>query len=783
VFRFGIFAVLYHAINNRYLVSLYARPIGFSFSCAKRVHARSYMLRSFIALIVLAFLLALSGCSSSLHLSGPVVVNVTDPFSEIQVGAAPITLMATVTNDANNRGVEWQLSVANTSCSPGCGTLVPVAQSPGSAAIYTPPATAPLNTNATITARSMLDRTQVFVFNFAIIPGISVSITNKFSTIVASGSVVTVTAQVQNDLSSGGVSWTLTAGGSSCSPACGTLVPSMSTPVLSAAYTPPPTVPAGANANPTITATSVTKSSASDSFSFQIVSANALLKGSYTFLVRGYDLTGSPMALAGSFTADGNGSITGGRLDTNNNGGITTVPGPTTGTYTVSLSFNSVPHVSVALTSATVPGTSDFPGFSFVLSSEGKRGRIIELDGFGFINVGTIQLQDSAALTAANPAGTYVFGLNSDAPVGGRTVAAGQLILTSTGVTGGLLDESKAADATPRYAANPLAASSATTPDASGRGTLTLKVNANGTTPASSRNFVYYLVDSSQLNLLEVDPVPDFGTVHAGVARVQKALTASSVNTTSVFQLTGMDAVPGTPNGIGPDIIIGSINITGGNSFQITFDTNDLGNLKVTVSGPGTVTFDPVTGRGQLSASSGFQSGFMNVATFYLDNTGEGFVIDGDISTTDPNTPPDQIVTNNAFSGTLIPASTSGFSAQTLSGNVLYASGASVIPSIPAISAALNFNSSAGTYTAFGDLASLNSQDGNFPNVTFSGAYQLINPGLGHGLITFPQQVFGVFNTQNLAYRASFYLIGPNQFVAMGIQSGVYTGVITGDPQ
>ncbi|HKM67307.1 MAG TPA: hypothetical protein VJX70_09090 [Candidatus Acidoferrum sp.] len=738
------------------------------------------MPRSIVALVVLPFLLALSGCGSSLHTFGPVVVNVTDPFSAIQVGAPPITLTATVTNDTNNEGVVWQLSVANTGCSPACGTLV---TTNAATAIYTPPATAPLNTNATITAISKIARTQVFVFNFSIIPGISVSITNKFSSIVASGSSVTVTAQVENDLSGGGVSWALTAGGSACSPACGTLVPSVATPVLAATYTPPPTLPTGANASPTITATSLTKSSASDSFSFQIVSANALLKGSYTFLVRGYDLTGSPMALAGSFTADGNGAITGGELDSNNNGGITAVPNPITGTYTVDLSFNSVPHASVALTSDTVPGTLDYPGFSFVLSSDGKRGRIIELDGIGFINVGSIQLQDSAALTAANPAGTYVFGLSSDAPVGGRTVAAGQLILASTGVTGGLLDESKAADATPRYVATPLAASSATTPDALGRGTLTLKVNANGATPASSRNFVYYLVDSTQLNLIEVDPVPDFGTVHAGVARVQKTLTGSSVNANSVIQLTGMDAVPGTPNGIGPDIIIGSIAITAGNSFQITFDTNDLGNLKVTVSGPGKVTFDPTTGRGQLSASSGFQSGFMNVATFYLDDSGEGFVIDGDISTTDPNTPPDQIVTNNAFSGTLIRKSTTAFSAQTLSGNVLYASGGTVIPQIPALSAALNINSSAGTYTAFGDLASLNSQDGNAPNVNFSGALQLIDPGLGHGLFTFPQQVFGVFNNQTLSYRASFYLVGPNQFVAMGIQGSVYTGVITGDPQ
>src|SRR5262249_37138817 len=255
-----------------------------------------------------------SGCSSIANTPGP-VVNVPNAFSEIQIGAQPVTLMATVANDSGNKGVNWDLSQANTGCSPGCGTLVPSQQDPHHSAVYTPPSTAPLNLNATITAASRIDHTQGFIFNFAIIPGISVSITNKFAATIAGGSPVTVLAQVNNDLSSGGVTWSLTVGGTACSPACGTLVPSMSMPVLTATYIPPPTVPAGANANPTITATSVTNSSASDNFSFQINSANALLKGNYTLLVRGFDLTGSPMALAGSLAADGNGSITAGELD------------------------------------------------------------------------------------------------------------------------------------------------------------------------------------------------------------------------------------------------------------------------------------------------------------------------------------------------------------------------------------------------------------------------------------------------------------------------------------
>lgn len=834
-------------------------------------------------------------------------------FSQIYASSSPVTLTASVDDDPTSQGVTWTLSLANTACSPGCGTLKKSTSNPRFSIVYTPPAAPPNNTTATITAFSVADDSAVFVFNFTILPAISVSITNKFATQKSADPPVVLNATVSNDLSSAGVTWTLTAGGQPCTAACGTLVAPPS-PTLTATYTPPPTVPSGASVTPTITATSVTDSTKNDSFMFTIVqgivvtitspftqvafgdppltvnasvigdSANAgvtwtllnangqvcsncgtlvaapspsfsatytppttqplgadsnptitatsatnptksdsfsfkisistkAFAGQYTFLLRGFnDLTSVnaasvPMAMAGSVTLDGLGNVTAGDLDINNSGGITSVSG-LLGNFSPDSSFNGIIRGTINLTNVVFPGTSTpFPlSFKFVLSSDQMRGRIEELDGALFVNAGTIQRQDPTALSAANPAGNYAFGVDSDAPLGGRTVEAGQLILTSNSVTGGLVDESKAGDPTPRYSATPLATGPLMAPDSNGRGTLTLNVAANGTVPASSDQYAYYIVNSGQINLIQIDAAPTFGTVFAGTARVQESLAASSVNMTSVLQLTGMDTVPPATNGQpGPDVIIGVLTIpnpSGGTAqtFTLTFDENDLGNIITGKSTAGAITFDPTTGRGTLAEpGSGFGIGFVDLAVFYLSDVGQGFVIDGDISTCVPVTvcpggePPNNYpITNNAFSGTLIPQATgTQFNNTSLSGNVTFSSGATAIPNIPSVLAGMTFDNTVlpPAYTAKGDLSSLGSQDSNLPDVSFNGTYSVFGDPLGHGLLRLPEQIFGVFTGSNQLDSAFFYLIGPNQGVAIGIQQGSgtqpgpYSSVMFLDPQ
>jgi hypothetical protein len=729
------------------------------------------MRRFFAAAIVLVFIAMLSACAGN-PVPDPISVTVANSFSTIQTGAAPVTLMAKIANDKHNAGLKWSLTLGNVACSPACGVLVPSA-SPSLNAVYTPPANLPTNQSATITATSVADSTKVFIFNFTIVtppPVIQVTITNRFTNQAVGGPQVTVNATVTNDSANAGVTWTLTAGGSNCSPACGTLTPSSSAPILSATYLPPTTQPTGPNASPTITATSVTDTTKNDSFNFSIVSGAGLFIGQYAFLIRGYDVADSPMAMAGSFTSDGTGNISGGELDFNNGGGVTSVPSPMKGTYTTDTTFNKVVRGTITISSYTFPNSSNNIVLKFVLSSDGTRGRIMELDGSGFVNSGTMLKQDPAALTAANPAGSYAFGLDSDAPVGGRTVEDGQLVIAQGGTITGIVDQSKAGNAMPTYTATPIASGSmATTPDTSGRGSMSITV---GTTTSM---YAYYLVNAGQLDLIQIDPGHTFGTVQAGIARGQAQLTADSVNTVgpSVLQMTGMDSPHGTQN-IGPDVIIGVMTITGATAsvtgtFGVTFDSNDLGNILTNHPAPGTISsFDPATGRGVISVTGGFNTGFMDSAVFYLYDAGKGFVID-----TDPST--NTGITNNAFSGTF----TTQIQNFVQNGNLIAGSVGSATLDIPDFEAAVHIDGQTGAATAIGNLNSL--PLGNVPDVSFTGTFLITNFPLGYGTAMLPAGLFTP-NTSSQQAPASFYMLGPNQFVLIGTQSGVYSGISFFDP-
>lgn len=727
---------------------------------------------SLLGTVVVAVLVVFPACSLKPP-STDLVVQITNAFpnNTVQAGGPPITLKATVLHDGPQKGVKWTLTAANTNCSPGCGTLVASA-SPSFSAVYTPPAQAPMNQQATITAVAVDQPSQGYSFLFTIIPPTSVMITDKFSSVIAGGPPITVNATVQNDPSNMGVTWTLMAGGSACSPACGTLVASAA-PSFAAQYTPPMTVPTGSAANPTITATSVSNTSASDNFAFTINSASALLSGSYVFLLRGYDTFSlQPMAMAGAITADGKGNITSGEIDFNNDGGITHVPSPATGNYSVDISFNGVAQVAVEISSFTFPGSNIDLKYRFVLSADGTRGRIIELDGSGYLNAGTIVKQDSTAVSAA-PSGNFAFGVDSDSPLGGRTVAAGQLVLGSGGVTGGIIDQSKAGNPAPTFSATPISPGSLSTPDTNGRGTLSMTIQGQ------TVQYAYYIVDSDDLRLVEIDQGLAFGTVAAGSAILQKSLTADSINTTaSVLQLTGMDEPSGT-NTPGPDVIIGAMTISGGNSFTMTFDSNDLGAVVTSNPAAGAITsFDPTTGRAVLSYPGGFESAFVDSGVFYMYDAGAGFFIDTDITTNGVNPP----ITNNAFSGTLTPQTGGPFGNSSLTGNLLAGFGGSASSSIPNWDLAITLSPANGTYAAFGNLTSLPSEDGQAIGATFSGTYGIVNATTGHGTLTLPAAVFGDF-VSGSTVNASFYMIAPNQFVLIGIQSGLDSGVAFFDPQ
>jgi hypothetical protein len=737
--------------------------------------SKGFMFRSVALFCGLVLALCLAGCAGLVRSGPDVVVDVTNAFSFVQVGNAPITLKATTTNDNSNKGVKWALVNADLSCASACGTLV-AQGSPSFSAVYTPPPKAPLNQQATIIASAVSEKTQQFAFTFTIFPPASIKIDNPFSSIVIGSNALTLNATVTNDPSNSGASWTLTAGGSNCSPsACGTLSPGTSN--VSVVYTPPATFPTGANVNPTITAISAANSSATDSFNFAILNNTSLFKGNYAFLLRGYynfDPTAPPssaaqvpMAFAGTFTADGNGNLTNIEFDVNNSGGLTAITTPQTGTYTVNVGPTGIIEAVVTITSFKF-GSGANPSFRCIMSADGTHGRMVELDQGAFLDSGVVELQDPAVL-ATTPAGNYAFGVDSDSPFGGRTIAAGHLSLGAAGVTGGVIDQSFQANLTPTFVAQPLSPDALSSPDAVGRGTLTI------TAQGQSVHYAYYIVDAKHFLLIEIDKGTVFGTVFGGVARSQN-LSAINVNGVSVIQLTGFDVDPfQTPNPVYPVVIIGLLTVSGGNSFSAHFDINDIGQFLVGEGANGTVTFDPATGRAALSSPDGFTTNFLNAGAWYLYDTGKGFFVEEDISTS--GQPGPSSITNRALSGTTLPQSGAPFQLSTVSGNVVAGFGASSTPLVPNVALGMNFvpptavgTGKAGSYTSVGDVTSIATQGGKIPDAPYSGRIAFVdstNLANGHGLITLPGPLVGDFSNSGATYQATFYLIAPNQFVAI----------------
>ena len=827
-------------------------------------------LTAFLYFLILTWCAA-CGNSSGSSLPGGVVIQLANGFSIIKAGAAPQTLTVTVTGDSGNSGVIWTLSIAGTVCSPGCGTLKPAA-APSLSAVYTPPASVPLNQEATITIRSLADSHQVFVFNFQIVPAVAVSISTKFSSVNVGGLVQNLSATLSNDSTTSGLSWTLTVSGADCQPecgvlnvdplpaltahytppstppttanasptitatsiadttkkdsfnfsivtpplgiailnkftsaftggqavnvnvsvtddflnqgvswtltaagapctaACGTLTPA-GNPSTSATYTPPPSPQMGPTPSPTITATSVSDPTKSDSFTFSLIIPNSLVKGSYALLLRGYDQTQQPMALAGSLTADGMGSITGGEYDSNDNTTVTTVAGPLSGSYTVDTSFSGIPRVTLNIAG---PGGSKVLTCAF--SSDGARAKVIEVDGSLALNAGTLILQVPAAATALTASTTptnFAFGLDSDAPVNGRVVEAGQFILGAgaASIKGGIADEGQAGAANPVFGGLAGAASivpgssSATPPDASGRGTLTLSIAGSAT------QYAYYVVSSSQLNLIEIDAGGALKTVEAGTARNQKPLTASSIQATSVAALTGMTSVGGAPS---PDVVIGVLSTGAGGAPVASFDTNNAGTVALaqTATGSFAVPLDTTTGRSIISGT------FFPDAVVYLYDAGSGFIAD---------VTPSANGVNHGFSGPLTVQAlpNGGITLQSLSGNSIGLAGGSSSASMTNLDLAVNFDG-AGNYMALFDFTVSNlgvGSSGQGENVLLNGAtYRIDDANLGRGqLQQVPSGFFNNFPVQ--ADAMSFYMIGPNQFVAIEELGLSPSGIMFFDPQ
>ncbi len=479
------------------------------------------------------------------------------------------------------------------------------------------------------------------------------------------------------------------------------------------------------------------------------------LNGQYAFVLDGFDSTGNPMGMAGSFKADGLGHISAGEVDENDSG---TQSSSTSLAGTYSFDANQLGAlVTVSLTNSV--GTLSHPlAFGIALQSSGAFGNIMSEDANNFIAAGTIQLQNSSVFSLASLAGDYIVTLNGrNAAV--PTSALGRFTLGAGGASTNVLFDRSIAGVNTAAATSAAVALGSSGPDSSGRGTLTLTIN-DALVPASgTQNFAYYAITANRFVAVENDTT---GTMIADASRqtTLSSFTATTVNTAgSVFGVAGVDA---SSNEISA---VGQLQITGPNAGTLSIDSNDDGTI---VSVPAlpiqTVVFDPTTGRGTIAETGGFSDGIFDSAVFYLTASGTGFILDAEPGTS-----------NRAMAGTLSAQSGSPFALSAISGQMILRARGSTVNDAETLVGTFAPTITSGIYDFAFDERFPPASTNTFLDQDLAAgvAAQILVPATGRGTLSIPATTPAGAPT---TATEVFYVIGANQMVfidASPVSSGI----------
>jgi hypothetical protein len=218
------------------------------------------------------------------------------------------------------------------------------------------------------------------------------------------------------------------------------------------------------------------------------------LNGTYVFSVSGLDSGGFSIAMVGTLNANGNGAITGGTMDINDDSFSAPLPNLAIGgssSYNVSVDGRG----SATLRVSTPFGSSIT--LDFVLASS-SHGFVIQFDG-NATGSGTLDLQ-TAGLTQSALAGSYAFSMSGvDSAGTGSFATVGNFTLDSTGtITSGLEDFND--NGLLVYASEVLGGQVILGPSATPASLLT--------TSPYAETFDVYAIDATHLKFIEMDTLP-----------------------------------------------------------------------------------------------------------------------------------------------------------------------------------------------------------------------------------------------------------------------------------
>lgn len=314
---------------------------------------------------------------------------------------------------------------------------------------------------------------------------------------------------------------------------------------------------------------------------FSIAFSNSTLNGQYAFSFSGVDTSGFFLA-GGSFTADGNGNLTG-IEDLNDSAGV--FPNLSfTGSYSISADGRGSGTIT------TSQGTSNF---RFVVLSPDK-GLLIQFDTFAVGN-GVIEKQDASAFSNSALNGGYAFAFDGVSATGAMS-AAGRFTANGTGgISAGVEDVNDAGTVSPN-----VSFTGTYSVAASGRGTATF------TSSLGTSQFSFYVVSASRARFVSLDFVP--AVIGAAERQESSSFSDASISGDYAFLAQGFSISGALASG-------GRMTADGfgGISAGVT-DENDAG----TVSQNGAFTgIYNVSANGRGTATLTFPSGNSNFA-FYM---------------------------------------------------------------------------------------------------------------------------------------------------------------------
>lgn len=339
------------------------------------------------------------------------------------------------------------------------------------------------------------------------------------------------------------------------------------------------------------------------------VTSGSGLNGNYVFLLNGFDSSGL-FAAAGTLTADGNGTISGGTADLNNPSGPQT--NQVLGASTYSVASDSLGTMTIAFPSGTRT-------FAFSLMADGNA-NLIEFDGIAQAS-GTLAKQTATNFSAGDIRNAFAFGFIGADAHGGRFGMAGAFMADGvSALTDGILDSDDGG-----VSANPTFSGTYTVAD-TGRGTAALAIPGQGTL-----NFAFYVVSDGQLVAVETDSVGAGSPLLSGNILQQSTVGSGSL-TATVFEVSAL----GTSNS--PEAQVGQA-VWGSPNVTITSDQNDAGTLTSELTQSGTFVVNSQNGRTTLANSNSQGSLFLPATgssspVLYLVAPNQGFIIGTDSGVT-----------------------------------------------------------------------------------------------------------------------------------------------------